>query len=703
MNANNIDLWAESISSLNDRDFSSLIHLYIGEFKTPYNKQKLISQLASFIKTPENLNGIVTLLSEDDLRILNSIHFMPSLTQTDLITFLLEFSDAPDEIKLFAKIKNLKERLLIFTAKDSYSGKEYLHINPLILETLEPYFNIKILFPDPQIAMRSTDDIFMISPNFLAAFISYLKIHGCACRSDGVIKKNDLNRLQEIFPGKIECIQLLLTAFINLGLVFEGPKKLEMNNARIQAFSKLPQQHQYAFLCAASVSRLSRDGLRKQAQLLLDCIACIGEQGFTQDSLLRLAFMLGTFTKEGSSEAKKSRFSMILEAAHSESVTDSVQNAQFLDRMLASAAEFGLIKSIGKTEDNMDIFVPGEIIPEIVSSEPPKILSLDSTFTVTLMPGLLLFELIPLTSFMIVKKCGIATELEITKQSVSASFDCGWTPDQIFETLQKYSNYQIPQNLKININEWFSTYNAAIIYKGFVLKVNEQNKSLIENNPNVKRYIKEKLAEGVYLLNIPVQFDSSEISSFIKQSGLEFLGQIKTFDSPSEMTGFPLLRDGKKIAALEQACAGGMNVAAQSIDKDKTAVFLAELKSSLEKLGFEADKKAVLMNRIKNRLIISKNQLNSTSLRLEILEASGTDFSGKYNLIESAINEGDILEITLPDSENSGQEKFITITGIPNWISSRSNDAVITLEISATKEQKTILISQITHLKRLKF
>ena len=34
--------WQDYILSLSDKDFSALMHLYLGDFKTPYNKQRLI-------------------------------------------------------------------------------------------------------------------------------------------------------------------------------------------------------------------------------------------------------------------------------------------------------------------------------------------------------------------------------------------------------------------------------------------------------------------------------------------------------------------------------------------------------------------------------------------------------------------------------------------------------------------------------------
>ena len=62
MTENPINRWSEAIASLPDKQFFNIMRLYLGEIKTPYNKQRLVSQLATFIRNPENTKSIITLL-----------------------------------------------------------------------------------------------------------------------------------------------------------------------------------------------------------------------------------------------------------------------------------------------------------------------------------------------------------------------------------------------------------------------------------------------------------------------------------------------------------------------------------------------------------------------------------------------------------------------------------------------------------------
>lgn len=687
--SNDISNWQEAISSLPDKQFFNTMRLYLGEIKTPYNKQRLTEQLASFIRKEENLHSIITLLDSFDVEILTAISLIPKASQDTLLQF---FNSTYSVTEFYAAIVNLTERLLIYTDKDKISGKEYLAINPLIKEFLTPYLDTKLIFPDFKAEILSIDDAFTISPNLLAAYISYIKIKGISCKADGTIKKNDQNRLAEIFPGKEKVIQLLTNAFVNLSILTEGSKGYCLDSDRVKAFSKLSEPQQYALLCAAAVSRFSRDGLKKEAQLLLDCLTSIPESGFTRQAILRLAFLAGTFTEEGNAFAKKSRFSMILEAARQEAGAEPEQNAELLDRMIDCAMEFGLLQKLGKTSSGEELYKCA--LEDFSQPGFPKVLNLDSTFTVTLLPGLSLSQLLPLTDFMMIKRCGLASEFEITRQSCSNGFDADWTPDSIFECISNYTNYEIPQNLQINITEWYNSYSSAMLYHGYILKVRDNNISLAENNPNIKKYIKEKLAEGIYLLSIPA---GTSINDFIEESSLDFLGNVKSSDAKSDFTSFPLLRNGHKLSIMTYSNSGECKKTSIA-DADK---LLKKLKASLDSQKMDKPLKESLSHRISSRLILSESQLQNASVRTEILEADGMDFAGKVHLIEASIKEEDLMELQLPSPDGKGG--FFSIVGHPLGISKQPGEAVMRFQVEPTKDIENLLVSRITHLRRLRY
>lgn len=688
---NSISTWQESLSSLPDKQFFNIMRLYLGEIETPYNKQKLISRLASFLKTPENLSTLTAYLDEDELKILAAIRFIPNATKETLADF---FTGTFSLAVIYSKVINLSERLIIYSKKDKFSDNEFLYLNPLLFETLESFLSYKYLLPDAEVKEFLTEDIFTISSDFLAAFISYMKIHGISCKSDGIIKKNDMNRLEQIFPGRTKLIQYLMTSFINLNLVIEKEKGFEIDFSRLNFFADLEPLYQYCFLCAASVSRFSREGLKKEAQLLIDCLSSIPEHGFTRETILHLAFLVGTYTDDGNAVAKKSRFTEILEQSRISNNTSPEQNADILDRMIDSAIEFGLLQNIGKDENKKDVYIfKASSFEKNSTHTDPKVVNIDSTFTVTIMPGLELKKLLKLISFMMIKKFGIVCEYEVSKQSVSAGFDNDWIPQSIFEEIEKYTYYELPQNFKINISEWYNSYNSSILYHGFILKVSKANIQFTENNPNINKYIKEKLADGIYLLNIP---PAADISSFVDESGLEFLGNVKSFVPKVENSVLPLLKPGKKVS---------INSTADSICEKKNIndsyKMINALLEKLKSKNYEQNIKESLEHRILNKLILSEEQLTKAAVRTEIFEAGGMDFSGKIHLLDAALKEEDMIEMEFPTADGKGGT--FTIIGKPLYLTKEIGEAIVRFQIEPSKDIENILVSRISHLRRLRF
>lgn len=702
--------WQESVNSLGDKDFFYLMRLYLGEIKTPYNKQRLVSQLASFIRKPENLQSILDLLDEFDIKILTAIDIIRYPSQQTLFDF---FDGEFTKEQIFSKILNLCERLLIYKKTNPQTLTENLFINPLLKEDLKPFFDRKLIFPEENVAFFSTDDVFALSPNFLASFISFVQNKGISCKADGSLKKNDIFKLGEIFVGKEKIVQLLTTAFVNLSILKDGDRCFEINHSRLQAFSLLQEIFQYALICAASVSRFSNEGMRKEAQLLLDCLSSVPQNGFSKRNILRLAFLTSTRQSSSSAGGRKStgRFSQILQAARQDNAEHILQDSAILETMIDSAIEFGLLQKLGKTENGTEIFAANPVLSKPIQNQHgQKVLSIDSTFTVTILPGLDLNALLDFSKFMFIKKYDVVTEFEITKQSASIAFDFGFTPEKIFSLLSAHSNYEIPQNLKINITEWFNTYNNAVLYEGYVLKVSENNSSLVENNPKIKSFIKEKLAPGIYFLKIP---QNSDIKDFVTQSGLEFLGKTKTSTEFSEFTTFPLLRPAQKICFFDEISADFDDSAERKSKKNP------ELKNilfdALEKMEIEENQKASLRYRIEHQLILCKEHLRNTAVRTEIFEAKGMDYAGKVHLIETSIKDEDLMEIQLPNQNSNlnspdnssanqqGAGAFSSFLGHPISISKNEGESVLRFAVEPSGEICSFLVSKITSVKRIRY
>ena len=694
---NSINHWADAFEAMPEQQFFKLIRLYLGEVQTPYNRQRLISQLASFIKNAENTQSILSYLDKKDITFLTAIYLIPNVSQQTLLDFFsgIGISD------FYATLSNLSERLIIYSTKDKYSDNVCYHINPILFEPLKPYLSIESIFPEHKIENHFVEDSFCLSQNFLAAFISYIRINKIGCKNDGTIKKNDFTKLEEIFLEQICYLQLLVNAFLNLSLLKDDGKSFILNNSRIEEFAKLSQFEQYSLLCVASCCHFSREGLRKNAQLLMNVLNSIPEEGFSAKEVLRLLVLASTQKENISSFGAKSRFSQILEQTKikeqsENSNQESNVSANLFEVMIESAISFGLLTFSGTTENGTKIYKKNKL-PELIpiTDNIPKVLNIDSSFTVTLMPGLSLDSLLPLLSFISIKKSGIVTEFEITRQSISVGFDEGWNPNSIFSELEKFINYELPQNLKINVLEWYKSYNSARLFSGYVLKVTDSNIAIAENNPKIKKYIKEKLAEGIYLLDISID---SDIKTFIKDSGLDFLGKIQQAEPSLENLSFPKLFENPSVLiSLEETLKSSNK---KTLNVKESHQKITKLEELVKQKEISQQQKESLLYKISNRLILSENQLNSTSIRTEILEADGMDFAGKNHLIEVAIKEDDMMELTFPSGNSSG---FFTIVGKPLKIVKQVGESIVEFQCEPSKEIENFLISKITHLKRIHF
>lgn len=694
---NSMNHWADAFEAMPEEQFFKLIRLYLGEVQTPYNRQRLISQLASFIKNAENTQSILSYLDKKDITFLTAIYLIPNVSQQTLLDFFsgIGISD------FYATLSNLSERLIIYSTKDKYSDNVCYHINPILFEPLKPYLSIESIFPEHKIENHFVEDSFCLSQNFLAAFISYIRINKIGCKNDGTIKKNDFTKLEEIFLEQICYLQLLVNAFLNLSLLKDDGKSFILNNSRIEEFAKLSQFEQYSLLCVASCCHFSREGLRKYAQLLMNVLNSIPEEGFSAKEVLRLLVLASTQKENKSSFGTKSRFSQILEQTKikeqsENSNQESNVSANLFEVMIESAISFGLLTFSGTTENGTKIYKKNKL-PELIpiTDNIPKVLNIDSSFTVTLMPGLSLDSLLPLLSFISIKKSGIVTEFEITRQSISVGFDEGWNPNSIFSELEKFINYELPQNLKINVLEWYKSYNSARLFSGYVLKVTDSNIAIAENNPKIKKYIKEKLAEGIYLLDISID---SDIKTFIKDSGLDFLGKIQQAEPSLENLSFPKLFENPSVLISLEETLKSSNKKILNVKESHQKI--TKLEELVKQKEISQQQKESLLYKISNRLILSENQLNSTSIRTEILEADGMDFAGKNHLIEVAIKEDDMMELTFPSGNSSG---FFTIVGKPLKIVKQVGESIVEFQCEPSKEIENFLISKITHLKRIHF
>ncbi|MGI5058909.1 helicase-associated domain-containing protein [Treponema pectinovorum] len=723
--------WRESFITLPDNHFFELIRMYLGEIHSPFNKQKLVEQLGAFLRKEENRKTIVNLLSESDILILAAVHYIKEANAEKLAQF---FSGTINFAKLYERLLNLEERLLIYRHGDKNMRKTIISLNPMLEDEVLPLLSKKILLPLPVLESRNEIKSFSLTPEKLAAFVNFVAINPTLSKSDGNLKKKDAEKIEEIFGANTATFfQTLLRSFINLSLVKENSNSLKVDFLRLLGFSTLESGIQYAYLCVSSVGILSRSLLVARAKLLLETIASIPATGFTKMSVLRTAFLLyqnSLFQNSTLSDSYPSisggRFSAILARSQDLSFAkNTFENTQEIDSqnsskeenpcaimesLLNCAVEFGLLEEYGTDENGEKVYVKGSALlyKKQKSNEAQKVLNIDAGFNVTVFPGLCFEELVPLMNFMDLKRFDTAAVFEITRKSVMRAFDLGTKVEEIYSLLQKYCAYSIPENLKISLEDWSNSYSSANLYKGYILQVDEKASVIVQNNPTIAPRIFKTISPGTFLLDIQTD---EEADSLIKESGLDFIGSIQT--AKKQVTGsvFPSFEVSKSVGS---ALLGGgtAQLSSSALETDGEESYgipttdeqrkqhFDMLRGLLEKMAITPEQREGLLLRINRKIILTAQQLNADSVKLEQIEANGMDYQGKVHVAESAITQNMMLEIEY--EEKTAKGGVTVIVGTPLSVDKNQIDSTVKMIVEPEHEEKSFSLGQARNVKRIR-
>ena len=622
------------------------MRLYLGELKTPYNKQKLIEELSAFLRKPETKNSIKNLISSRDKKILSAIAQL--LTPNFLsIHSLVAKHFTKNELSLH--LENLEERLLIFKNQTT----NLYSINPLLEETLIPFTNINNLLGETECSEKisqNEEHKLYLTDTYIASFINFTLSHSDLIKDDGELKKKAFTYLDEIFGENQYSITTLIKSLRNLGIFLQKEKALTVDWELLQNFSKLDKASRYAYFCVASSGHYWKSALKKYADELITLLNAIPQTGYTVDQLLILDIL---FRERKNINTTHSRLSQIFSNANS-SVEDIYGNdSKIIETALQTCAEIGLLKEKGFTKNGDKIFTFEKTIlqDDNIQTE-KKVLSLDAGFNITLMPGLNIEDLTNIIKVIDIKKYDTACTFEITKASIERGFDIGYSPCEIINILSNYSIYPVPENLKISIQEWEESYIRGKLYTGTFIKLNPQNAEILRHSKKFMSNVQEEVYPGLFLLNSQLTEDS--IKKILREN------EIHTYSGPKEKTFYEtsglfenLKNDEPLIDIFFEQSHFAENLPSQKDTQKLQKQIIEKLTKELKQKKLPQNQEEVLQDRINKRIIIDASQLRGESVRFEHREAGGMDFTGKLHITESAIQEQTLLEILLTGSKTA--------------------------------------------------
>lgn len=683
-----ITAWREYFLRLDDKRFLTLMRLYLGEIKTPYNKQKLLDKLEGFLRREETQKNILALLSDLDIQVLCAIKFIPGATLSKLEDFFKNevFCEMLPDI-----LSQLKARLLVYDNE--------LKINPFLRESLDGALKVGALIPE-NVGSEIPLGTECMGAEFIGSYLSFVAKTPNLCKLDGSFKKRAESEIEEKFPGRLEKARLLTKALENLLILKERDGSHEVDWERAKKFCQMDAQSQAMYLLSSVSTKYSKRRTQFYAQNFFDAIKTIPPKGFKSSVFLRCAYLL--CSKESKQEESfvgaQSRFARIIQS-HRQSEFDQSENSlgEYFDRMLDQAETFGFVLS-APAENEKDGEQGAALEEKIIfknprffeSRVPPKniaMVNVDSGFSLTLMPGFGLARVLEIAVFCDLVKFDTVVQFEINQNSVIRAFDQGMTGEQIINVLKDNSNFSVPEALEFSIKEWEASYKSISVYKGYVLKVDQKRSEALIQNPNLKRHILERLAPQVFLLDCKTQ---EEVDALFKNCGIDNIGKVKGAKDQAELAGFVPLNDQEIFAAAD-----GKASAAKTARGEESEKRLQKIYSQIEALDLDEEQKDVLRNIASAKIIVSDSQLCAPAIPLEKNSAQGMDYEGKLHVIDQAIKEGEQIIFRL-------SKKSKLVTGFPIGIDRNNFEDGVYLNVFVGKDQKEISIGKIEFVQRVK-
>lgn len=698
--------WRESFLLLEESRFFEIMRMYLGEIKTPYNKQKLIESLSAFFRKKENLVAVKSFLTKEEIEIICAIVFIPDATESKLINF---FENSFTYSFLYETLRNLEERLIIFSSKTEYN-EERIELAPIFDEAFYDLINIKNLLPEIEYTEKESE-ISVITPEFISCFTSYVIENPNIAKQDGTLKKHTLETASLIFGLQKNRLSVLYSSFLNLSILKESGKGVEIDWSKLYQFVNQSFIEQIIYIAVSSTGHFSRDSLRVQAQTLIDTFVNLGDVAFTRDLFLKTGFLAATrpMDVEVSKGFGTGRFAKLISESRARIAgVSNVDGTEFaaaggLDRVFDVALALGLIYECGICEDRSPVYKcaldfgseKDKGLQNDITSQPASnstnlrgMINIEAGMELNLMPGFAVKDFIELSKFISLKRVDTVCTFSISRQSIMRGFDYGLTSEKIFSLLKERCSYEIPQTLLVQIEEWSASYSMASFYKGFVLKLDGKAAMVAEHNSVLAPHIHTVIAPGIFLLDVK---DDAEAMELIKASGLDFIGKIKTARSENESLEFMKLNlCGKKIDDNS-----GLEKPSENIETENPLEIEKNLYAELDKLSLDAEQRDSLELRIDHKVIVNPSQLNSNVIRLERVSADGMDFNGKVYVVEQAIKFEENIEMQFG-------KNGLMVFGLPVALTKRHDETYVEMNLIPENVIREYELGKASSVKRIR-
>lgn len=747
--AQKVVLWRECLTRLPDNLFFELMRMYLGEIKTPYNKQNLIERLGAFLHKEQVQKKLLLLLSPTDCQLLSAILYLEHPTHKLLAQF---FADSFSPVQLQESLMNLEERLLVFRNTSNLLPKEQpaFFLNPILEDSLRQRLHPSLLLPLPQEFQNQVEGkpLPQLSANLLAAFYSFAREYPDLCRQDGTLKKRAIQRLSQIFPFRFTedvtlFFQTLIIGLKNLSLLKENSKGLEPDLQRWTAFAQLSAHAQEAYLTAAACGRDTRANLQKKAGIFLSMTNLCPPEGFTQDTFLRLEFLIQYMNPENLKLTPKASPQPESTQASSEGIPSGARagaNSRFAQIMAeaeknrqAKASQAQLHEGTGQkspTPPAAEAEGQAARAQEQEGDAPPppsqeqELLWCKTLFEAATRLGLLR----PTgTGYGVKNTLQLVYHPQLSKEdspvpekghmtmdsALTATLLPGLSLEQILPLMQflRVVCFDTAMTLEITkdsclqgfdqglqphtIQELLARYTRHHLPQSLSVSLEDwyHSYNVATLYKGYILHLKEKKdisRHPVLAKHIVVQLEEGiylmnftsdqEAHAILSKGGFDNAGSIKKASQHKEPPGFSAnLRELSGSPFLHSPEHSPFDWQQQ---EELQRNHIQQLEAQLAQQNLPHHQREGLQFRINRRILLIPEQLQGASVKMEQYEATGMDFVGKVHVADQAIHQGNLLKLTYLQQDKERQ----VVVGRPVELQKIQGDSLVVLEINQKQE-----------------
>jgi hypothetical protein len=675
------DFWKSAVMTLPDGSFFELLRSIFGNIKTPFNKQRLMADLAALLGREEIQKTIAAYIDEADARIIAAVAVLGEPAPGELETF---FAGDLSYAAVHDLLLNLEERFIIYRFREE--GVSRLALNPALAPVLAPLAaNRDLLFPWVSPAAEQAEAASgpaappgpPADDRIIGGILAFVSGEARFFKAEGGLRKKTAGAGALVFPGFD--LESLAGGLRLLGLIRPEGEALVPDGRRIAAFAeRSPRERMeywaagiYCFLfeeAGAAASHLLRGRLRFLAEL----IHRLGDQikpgrWYPPGTLYRYAGMLERQARpEGSAGGIR------------------------LDRLIALMETLGLLASPEPEYRAAGPLLSGPDGTGREGRTPGQgpALAMDSPFSCVLYPGAAFGDILKLADFLTVREAGAAVRFELTRESAVRGFDRGLDAAGMIALLERLSGNRISENLIWSLREWEKRYGDVNLRRGIVLTLSEDRRYLAEAEP-VAALIRETLAPGVYLL---AGTGMEEAAEALRKAGVDIIrragpgtGGLHSGGGHSgggSITAFP---------ALESLNPGDPDRTVPPLPPEGGAgreALKERFRGVLEKMTLSREERDELSARIDRRLVLSETQLEGASIRYEKLEARLLDYVGKAAIAKQAVSAKSPVEVTWPHPGKG----TVQVRGIPEALEKNGGESILILKPLSPEQGDTIRI-----------